>query len=100
MSFLVGRDRKTPIIQKNGLSKLSDTAVRFPYCGRLRWDSLSAFGTSLRPTLLAIGTLVPTKGLRLWSGKINISILFAAEVNTNNTILLISVTEPQKLTSC
>ena len=52
------------------LSKISDTVAGFPL-GRLRWDSLSAFGTLLCPTLLEIGAVVQRKAL-LWSGKINL----------------------------
>ena len=54
------------------------------YCGRLRWDSLSAFGASLRPTLLAIGAIAPLKA-SLWSGKNNQYHPFSA--GDNNTYI-------------
>ena len=54
-------DWKTSIIRKNRffsrLSKISYMAAGFPW-GRLRWDSLSVFSASLRPTLLAILSLI------------------------------------------
>ena len=37
----------------SGLSRISDTAAEFP-SGRLRWDSFSTFGASLRPSLLKL----------------------------------------------
>ena len=48
---------------------LLDSAAGFP-CGRLRWDSFSAFGASLRPSLFAIGATAPPKA-SLWSGENN-----------------------------
>ena len=46
-------------------------------CGRLRWDSVSAFGASLRNTLLAIGAIAPPRAL-LWCGNTNQLHPFAA----------------------
>ena len=54
-------------------------------CGRLRWDSLSAFGASLRPTLLAIGAIAPPKA-SLWSGKINQLHPFTAGGNNTQSL--------------
>ena len=54
-SIFVGRQRKTSI-RKNIFPDYREYQIRqqgFPR-GRLRWDSLSAFGASLHPTLLAI----------------------------------------------
>ena len=58
-------------------------------CGRLRWDSLSAFGASLRPTLLAIGAIAPPKA-SLWSGKNNQYYPFSAGDNNTLKIKIIS----------
>ena len=79
MSIFVGPEWKNCIIRNyfSGLSTISDTAAEFP-CGSLQWDSLSAFGASLRPTLLAIEAIAPSKTL-LRSGK-NDQLLLRQEV--------------------
>ena len=61
MRIRIGRDRKTSIIRENRFSallRISYTTAGLP-SGRLRWDSLSGFGASLRPTLLALGAVEP-----------------------------------------
>ena len=73
ISIFVGRDQKTSTIRKNRLFRIIEnieyrTTAGF-ISGSLRWDSLSAFGASLRSTLHAIGALIHTA--LLWSGKIN-----------------------------
>ena len=65
------------------LLKISDMAAGFLW-GRLRWDSLSAFGASLRPTLLAIGAIAPPKA-SLWS-RINTTLFTAGGNNTQELI--------------
>ena len=75
--------------------KISDTAAGLPW-GRLRRDSLSAFGASLRPTLLAMTSRCPKIG-------------FGPEKLINSTFLLLlkviihqnwSVIETQKVIFC
>ena len=64
------------ILKKRG--RISDTAAVFPW-GKLRWDSHSAFGASIRLTLLAIGAIAEKL--------INFTLLVPGD---NNTLELIS----------
>ena len=65
MSIFFVRNQKTSIIRKNAFFQIIDS-IR--YGSRVSY-SLSEFGPSLRPTLLAIGAVARPKA-SLWSGKI------------------------------
>ena len=90
MSIFVGRDRKISIILKNIFFRIVENITsggRVPLRQAAFGVSLSTFGASLRPTLLAIGSIAPPKA-SLRSGKIYQLHIFCAE--GNNTLELIS----------